>query len=75
MQWLLHVIEQFGTVNGVFTMRVFDEGVFDNALALVGETVGEMSWRGVLGDDEGTLRGRPMIENLSTVVPSTTSRP
>ena len=47
-QWLLHVIERFGTVNGVFTTLVFDEGVFDQVMALVSETVGEMSWRGVL---------------------------
>ena len=47
-QWLLHVIEWFGTVNGIFTTLVFDEGVFDHALTPVSETVGEMSWRGVL---------------------------
>ena len=43
-----NVIERFGTVNGIFTTLVFDEGVFDHALAPVSETVGEMSWRGVL---------------------------
>ena len=47
-KWLLHVIEPFGAINGIFTMLVFDEGVFDQVMALVGETVGEMSWRGVL---------------------------
>ena len=47
-KWLPHVIERFGTVNGVFAMLGFDEGVFDQVMALVSETVGEMSWRGVL---------------------------
>ena len=46
--WLLHVVEPFGTVNGIFTTLVFDEGMFDQVMALVRETVGEMSWRGGL---------------------------
>ena len=43
-----NLIEPFGTVNGIFTMLGFDEGVFDQVMAPVSETVGEMSWRGVL---------------------------
>ena len=43
-----NLIEPFGTVNGIFTMLGFDEGVFDYSLAPVSETDSEMSWRGVL---------------------------
>ena len=52
-----NVIERFGTVNGIFTTVVFDEGVFDHTLAPVSETVGEMSWRGVLSGRWGDVTG------------------
>ena len=47
-QWWPQLIGQFGSVDGIFTRLGLDKGVFDQVMALVSETVGEMSWRGVL---------------------------